>query len=662
MNLKSDSSIQSIIDGIADPIIVIDPKDHRVLWSNEAAKASAGCEIGERPTCHWLSHCRDKPCHESGEDCPLPAVVQTRKSVRTTHIHCGENNRPIHVDILASPIVNEAGEVTQIVEIIRDITEMEMARKELASSKRGLEQQIRAATAHLTEVNRKLREENSERKLAENALKHSEERYRTLFESLIDAAFLVDAHEGRILDVNRQAMHLTGRSKQELVGTAMRDLHAASPSTFDRLFGEPHAGQMIEGDDVIQGATGEVPVEMRSVFFDTHEDTLGLFIYHDASELRASEQARATLESQLEQAAKLEAIGRLAGGIAHDFNNMLAVILGTIQEQRRFHHLTAAESFEHIERAAKQAAILTKQLLAFGRRTVLKPQVIDLNTVVKEVDEMLRRIIGGGIKLDFEYGELDAIYADPSQLAQVVVNLAINAKDAINTSGHIVISTFRCTVCEPGGLEAREGGEYMVLRVQDNGVGMSETVRSRIFEPFFTTKEEGKGTGLGLAMAYGIVKQSGGFIDVRSVEGEGTQIDIYLPSAEVHEPDVHTEKLTATILLLDDEDLVRNLNGRLLEFEGHKVIQAANIETARGIIRKSSEHIDLLLTDVLLPGMRGDDFAQEVTAQHPNLKVLCISANPGSLEDSNRTVAWPFLAKPFKAEQLLAKVAEVLRQ
>ena len=378
-------------------------------------------------------------------------------------------------------------------------------------------------------------------------------------------------------------------------------------------------------------------------------------------------------EKQLLQSQKLEAVGRLAGGISHDFNNLLTVILGysdiTLRQLGEDHPLR--RNLEEIVRASERAAALTRQLLAFSRKQVMQPKVFDVNTVVTELEKMLRRMIGEDIELRVGLqSDLGNIKADPVQLEQVIMNLVVNARDAMPKGGKLSIETTNIYLDESYARDhvSVEPGHYVMLAISDTGVGMDAETRQRIFEPFFTTKAPGKGTGLGLSMVYGIVRQSGGNIWVYSEEGTGTTFKIYFPrvtdNAEEYKraaTTIQVPKGSETILLVEDADWVRKLARQVLEGAGYRVLEANSADAAIQMTNNGTK-IDLLLTDVVMPGMSGNDMSRRVLVRRPNLPVLYMS---GYTDDAivQHGVLEPginFIQKPFSPDALALKVREVL--
>jgi two-component system cell cycle sensor histidine kinase/response regulator CckA len=384
---------------------------------------------------------------------------------------------------------------------------------------------------------------------------------------------------------------------------------------------------------------------------------------------------RVQLEAQFRQAQKMEAVGRLAGGIAHDFNNLLTAILGYAElalEQLPADSDLAAD-IDQIKRAGLSASSLTRQLLAFSRRQMLQPEVICVNEVVTRTETLLRRLIGEHIELSTRLdAELAHVSADPAQIEQVIVNLAVNARDAMPEGGRLTVETGNVDL-DAAFVSAHMGartGPHVMMRVSDTGVGMDESVQTHIFEPFFTTKEKTKGTGLGLATVYGVVKQSGGFLWVESAPGEGATFTIYLPVVDApltEGADVPGSKLTQeagneTILLVEDQDDVRRVAAAILRHGGYNVIEAAHPHVALAIVRDPGTRFDMLLTDVVMPDMSGRELARVVGGLRTGLKVLYTSgyAEDAIVEHGVVEPGLAFVPKPFTPKALLRAVRAVL--
>jgi signal transduction histidine kinase len=392
-------------------------------------------------------------------------------------------------------------------------------------------------------------------------------------------------------------------------------------------------------------------------------------------ERKRSEEERSSLQEQLQQAQKMEAVGQLAGGVAHDFNNLLTVITG--YSDLMLGQLNRRDSLYgdvvEIKRAAERAASLTRQLLAFSRKQVLQPKVLDLNQLVANMDKMLRRLIGEDIELfALMDDKLGKIKADPGQIEQVILNLAVNARDAMPKGGKLTIETANVEL-DKNYVRSHLGaktGHYAMFSISDTGVGMPPEIRERVFEPFFTTKEKGRGTGLGLSTVYGIVKQSEGYIWVYSEPGRGTTFKIYFPMVEgadeLLKPMTASTKPmqgTETILLVEDEEMVRGLVRMILERNGYHVLEASNGEEALRIAQEhGSQKIHLMVTDVVMPGMSGRELADCMSSLRPEMKVIYISGytNNAIVHHGVLEQGTAFLQKPFTASVLTRKVRDIL--
>ena len=415
----------------------------------------------------------------------------------------------------------------------------------------------------------------------------------------------------------------------------------------------------------------EVRVAARTADYRQAADSLQQALL----DLREEMQRRQELEKQLIQSQKMEAVGRLAGGVAHDFNNLLTVILG-YNEMLRDHVKSDPVALDYageVLRASERASALTNQLLAFSRRQVAVPRIVSLNDLIRQIDRMLRRIIGEDVVLDLRLDQaLMAVKVDPSHMDQVIMNLAVNSRDAMPAGGTLTIETSNLELTTDYAFHHLDvvPGPYVLLTVSDTGSGMDAVTRSRIFEPFFTTKEKGKGTGLGLSIVYGIVKQNGGEILVYSEPGQGTVFKIYLPAATaaaevlpVVTQEEPAELATGTVLLVEDEEQVRHLTRAMLTRQGYKVLDFASAADALRLVREQNEHIDLLLTDIVMPQMSGLDLARQVKAAQPGIRVLFMSGytDSGVATHGMITVDTPFIQKPFTVAALGKKVRETLR-
>ncbi len=384
---------------------------------------------------------------------------------------------------------------------------------------------------------------------------------------------------------------------------------------------------------------------------------------------------RKALENQLQQARRMEAVGRLAGGIAHDFNNLLTIIKGYVEmaTNRSVAQPELRSDLQHIEDASDRAGTLVRQLLAFSRKQVLKPKILDLNSIVLNLDKLLRRLLAETVEMKTIAGkDVGAVKADPSQIEQVIMNLVVNARDAMPKGGRILIETSNVDLDDTYAQDHAtvRPGRYVMLAVTDTGIGMTSDTVAHIFEPFYTTKESGRGTGLGLSTVYGIVKQSGGYIWVYSEPGKGTTFKVYLPRVEERVEVSSTAQIPApaardgkeTILLVEDEQAVRELTRMVLSKRGYSVLEALNPADAERLAGSHGAEIHLLLTDVVMPGMSGHELAKRLTARHRNLRVLYMSGYTHNViaEDGTLEEGLSFLQKPFTPQVLAQKVRETL--
>jgi two-component system, cell cycle sensor histidine kinase and response regulator CckA len=381
---------------------------------------------------------------------------------------------------------------------------------------------------------------------------------------------------------------------------------------------------------------------------------------------------RKKLESQMRQAQKMEAVGRLAGGVAHDFNNILTVILGYADLLRTDKPESAAESVEQIQLAAKRAAELTKQLLAFSRRQIIAPKILNLNSVVSGMSAMIKRLIGEHIEVQIAAAKnLWNVSADSGQVEQILMNLAVNARDAMSKGGKLTLETGNIELdeeyCRPR--PDVEAGDYVMLGVSDTGTGMDEATKAQIFEPFFTTKPQGQGTGLGLATVYGIIKQNGGHIAVYSEPDKGTTFKVYWPRTEGAKSAPTTGRITGelprgneTILVVEDEEQLRRFACRMLRHLGYTVIEASDGIDALERVKRESGRIDMLITDVIMPRLGGHELAQRLVAELPHLKVMYTSGYTANAIVHHGVIdeGINFLAKPYTVNALASQVREVL--
>lgn len=490
-------------------------------------------------------------------------------------------------------------------------------------------------------------------------------------------AVIVTNLEGKVTYWNEEATRLLGWNAAEMLHTPLAELPEPLHTLMTEVVRAPTAGDMWSGELALESKAGkEIWVDGRIAVIEGHRgEPWGLMgLFHDVSDRRRATTELRRIEMQHRQAQKMEALGQLAGGVAHDFNNLLTVIAGhgEVLSEALLPGEAPHSSVQEILDAVERASDLTRQLLVFGRRDVRTSETSDLNGVVRDIEKMLRRLIGENIRLSTDIAPGAApVGLGSSQIEQILINLAVNARDAMPAGGELLIET-RVLEADEGKPQGGEGSERSVeLTVRDTGTGMTEEVQRHLFEPFFTTKGPGRGTGLGLALVYGIVEQSGGYTEVDSELGRGTTFRIALPWTEpVPRPEVPDPELSepgiparsATVLLVEDDDSVRELAHDSLRRAGYHVLVADRGVTA---IRQAIQYagtIHLLVTDVVLPGRGGWRLAERLRDLFPSLKVLFIS---GYTEDDVvrqgvRRDEVPFLHKPFSPSVLVTKVREVL--
>jgi PAS domain S-box-containing protein len=633
---ESEQNLSTTLDSIADAVIATDVEG-RVVRMNP---------IAERLTDWSAAEARGRPLAEvfrvvnedTGEpiESPVERVLREGSIVHLANhsalIARGGTERPIADS--GAPIRDVRGQLLGVVLVFRDMT--------------------------------------AER-TAERALRDKEARKSAVLEAALDCIITMD-HLGRVVEFNPAAEQAFGYSQSEVIGKPLGELivppdlreeHRAGLASYLERGAAGALGRQFEARGMRSDGT-EFPAEISIVRIGQAEPPMFTGFIRDLTR-------RKQLEAQLRQSQKMEAIGRLAGGVAHDFNNLISVVLGYCELLKADSGGKTHRALDEITAAGMRAADLTRQLLAFSRQQVLEPRRIDLHQIVAGMERMLRRLIGEDIELAFA-GDAHAgvVYADPGQVEQIIMNLVVNARDAMPTGGKLTIELRDVEL--DGDYAAAHAdvkpGSYVMLAVSDTGIGMDAATQARMFEPFFTTKEKGKGTGLGLSTVLGIVEQSGGNICVRSEPGQGTRFEVFLPRAERPGPLPSRESKridvpvrgTGTILLVEDDEALRALVGRMLEKLGYEVLAASSGDQALDLCRNHAAKIDLVLTDVIMPNLSGRQLVEQLRALRTDVKVLFMSGYTDDtiLQHGVTELGVAFLQKPFTPPSLAKKVREVL--
>ena len=555
------------------------------------------------------------------------------------------NGSEFPVEIALSPIETEQGRV--VLSAVRDI-----------SDRKHVEQELRRAHEELSlRTNRQLWETSS--------------RLASIINSSEDAIIGKDLF-GIITSWNPGAEHIYGYKAEEVIGKSISILAPKErPDEIPDILRKIARGESVEHFETVR-VTKDGRRLIMSISVSPMRDTSGAVIGASVIARNITEQKRA--EDQLRQSQKMEAVGRLAGGVAHDFNNVLGIITACTELLRGRLSPEIAEYVENIRTAAQRGASLTRQLLAFSRRQAVQPTVFDLNERLHEISKLLRPLMGDDVELVVQRRPGSAVVeTDPSQLDQIVLNLAVNARDAMPRGGKLILEIANAEFDDHFTRQHPQvtPGKYVLLAVSDTGMGMDEATVSRIFEPFFTTKEPGKGTGLGLATVYGIVRQSGGYIWVYSEPGRGTTFKIYLPSAEhklhsrpkaENDANLPTAKGT-TILLVEDDDTMRSLTRKMLEEHGYSVIEANGGQAALERANQDHVNVDIVLTDVVMRGMSGPELGLRLSQSHPDVKIVYMSGYTGELISQHDALqpGIALLEKPFTRATLLQALHNALR-
>jgi PAS domain S-box-containing protein len=548
---------------------------------------------------------------------------------------------------------------------VKTALRIKKAEDHLRGQKNLLESTVQERTAELLRTNEQLKHEINNRI-------NAEKQYRMLIETMNDGLFLMDENF-LITFANKRLFEILGYPKDKIIGTSMYHfLDVSNQRIFDKQM-ELHKkdSHAVYELTFIRKDGQKIPVIVSpSAIIDADGQFKGsLGVITDISKIKQ-------LEAQLAQAQKMEAIGTLAGGIAHDFNNILTTIIGNAELALMdvIKDESLRKEIEEIKKAGKRAASLTHQLLAFSRKQMIKPEILDINELLTDIEKMLGRLIGENIELlTIPEPELWQVEIDPGQMEQVIMNLAVNARDAMPKGGKLTIETANADLNKnyfrEHGIKEEKPGHYVMLTVSDTGSGMDKETRGHIFEPFFTTKEVGKGTGLGLSTVYGIVKQNNGFVWVYSEPEQGSNFKVYLPKVkgdaepkEKEQSPVEDLGGSETVLIVEDNDSLRNFAQKILHIYGYRTLNAENGEDALRVCKEHDGQIDLMITDVVMPKMGGREAAERLQPLYPQMKVIYMS---GYTDDAivHHGVLEPglnFLEKPFTPEGLGKKVRKAL--
>ncbi|NBF38801.1 MAG: response regulator [Spirochaetes bacterium] len=506
----------------------------------------------------------------------------------------------------------------------------------------------------------------------EQEIRRREQLFSTTLNSIGDGVVVTDTGN-TVQFMNPVAARMVEMKPEDCVGCAMDEILSLECDD-DQADDDGGVAYLVSGS----GTRTAVDANSSPLHDETNRIRGTVWVYRDISERLASQQALRESQEQLRHAQKMEAVGRLSGGIAHDFNNLLTVILGytrilseELQTEKVPDPDTLINDVEGIQKAARRSVSLTRQLLAFSRRQVLKPTRVNLNDAVRDLEKMLRRLITEQVRLHLNLkAEPSDVYVDPGQMEQVLMNLVVNARDAMNGGGRIHIRTYNVELGEPATTVAgrAEAGHWICLEVEDSGCGMDQDTREKIFDPFFTTKEAGVGTGLGLSTVYGIVRQTNGHIDLDSTPGHGTTFRIMLPpydgAAEVKHAEteaVEDHSGSERVLLVEDDDAIRSMLARILREHGYTVMETQSGGEALLIAEDENTRFDLLVTDQVMPHITGLRLSERIRGFRPEVGVLLLSGYPEEFPERNKLPEGAvFLPKPFEPEDLLRSVRQVL--
>jgi len=618
----------TVIDSLSHPFYIIDTNNYQIIMSNRSAHHG---EISKKTTCYALSHNRSAPCNGSEHPCPINEVIKTKTSYATEHVHYDKDGNVRYVEVHAHPIFDSNGNVHQMIEYSLDITD---------------------------------------RKLSETMLKESEERLKIVLDSIDAGVIIIDPENHTIVDVNQSAIDLSGASKDQIVG---HECHQFICPTEKGKCPITDLGQKVDktGRIFLNIEKEEFPI-LKSVVpikLNGREHLLESFI--DLTNIKKAQKENERLEILLRQAQKMEAIGTLAGGIAHDFNNILSAVVGytELALMKVETENSLKEDLHEVLSASKRAIDLVKQILTFSRQGKDEKQPFQVKLIVKEVLKLLRSSLPTTIEIQENLQSDSLVMGDPTQIHQVLMNLCTNADHAMRNKGGVLDVTLTDVSLEAKFTDKHldvEPGSYTRLTVSDTGYGMASDVLEKIFDPFFTTKINGEGTGMGLAVVHGIVKNHGGAITVYSEPGEGTTFNIFFPAIEkpVHEEIMVEEAVptgTEHILLVDDEQPIVSIGKRLLELLGYKVETRTSSIEALELFRTKPDTFDLIISDITMPNLRGDQLAREILNIRPHIPIiLCTGFSSTVNQKKARAIGVrAFAHKPFIRKDLAKIIRKV---
>ncbi len=654
---QNDALFRGFLEAAPDAMVVVDAAG-RIVFTNTQTESLFGYSRGELigETVECLIPMRQRGAHERSRKGYLESRKVRAMGAGLELLARRKDGSEFPVEISLSPVETSGGVLASAA--IRDVTDRIRIETALRRAHDELEHRVAERTAQLT------------RSLDE--LRVSEARFSRLVQSGIIGIVVGDA-SGQIIEANDAFLGIVACSREDLLEGKIRWSDLTTPESGNELVvqdlsatgvAHPHEKEYVRKD----GSRVAVLVGIATLP-NTH--TIAFMV--DLSAQKRAEEALKRTEGQLRHAQKMEAVGRLAGGVAHDFNNLLSVVLSysemIIDDLPPENPMRA--DVQEIEKAGKQAAEITRQLLTFSRQEVTEPRTLDLNHVLSNMDKMLQRILGEDVDLvSLRSPTLGRVRVDPSHIEQVIMNLAVNSRDAMPTGGKLTMETEN-VILDEGYADEHLGmkpGRYVRLAVSDTGMGMDRATQARIFEPFFTTKEKGKGTGLGLSTVFGIVQQCGGFVGVYSEPGHGTSFKVYIPLIDADAdvlpvlPPPITLAGSETILLVEDDDQIRLVAGEILRKQGYQVIEARDAVEALRCCEVHATTLDLLVTDVVMPQMSGPELAKRVLLMRPGIKVLCMSGytddalvRHGALE-----ARFAYLQKPITPQTLARKVRTTL--